>query len=111
MWWLAFLELVSEHKVPSGKIQGAAVLWEGNVRQKNNISRETRCLPSFEGLNFLFFPLPYSNCWPSQVVLAAPGSNPQRKHHHTTHSLPEKNWFLQASRPSAAEAVVLAAAV
>lgn len=52
-----------------------------------------------------------SNCWPPQVVLATPGPNPQHKHHHTTHSLPEKNWFLQASQPRAAEAVVLAAPV
>lgn len=33
MWWLPFLELVSEHKVQSGKTQGASVLWEGNVRK------------------------------------------------------------------------------
>lgn len=26
MWWLPFLELVSGHKVPSGKIRGASVL-------------------------------------------------------------------------------------
>lgn len=63
-WCLPFLELISERKVPSGKTQGVSVPWEENVRQKNIISRETKCLPSFKGLNFLFLFLPYSNCWP-----------------------------------------------
>lgn len=39
----------------------------GGERQKNIISRETRCLPSFEGLNFLFFPLPTAIVGPPKL--------------------------------------------
>ena len=86
--------------------------WEWDVQQKIIISRAKRCLPSVsKGLIFfsiLFFSPPYSNCGPPQAVLAAPGSHPQHKCHHAAHSLPKQSRLLQASGPSAAEAVVLA---
>lgn len=45
--------------------------WEKDVKQKNIISRETRCCLLFWGFSFSSSP-PYSHCGTPQVVLAAP---------------------------------------